>query len=170
MRKWAPTKWTWAVTAASLVCALPSVADDAGDLRKLSWIAGCWASDGGETGSVEQWMPLAGDTLLGVSRIVKNGKTIEHEFMQIRPENGRIAYIALPSGQTQASFPLASVTDSKAVFENPQHDFPQRIVYELVQSASGPQRLHARIEGMRNGKLKGIDYPMTRVSCDGLLK
>lgn len=156
--------------AAMTMGAFSCVADDGGDLRKLAWIAGCWASDGGETGSVEQWMPLAGETLLGVSRIVKNGKTIEHEFMQIRPEKGHIAYIALPSGQTQASFPLASVTDSKAVFENLEHDFPQRIIYELVTSAAGPQHLHARIEGMRNGKLKGIDYPMTRVSCDGLLE
>ncbi|MGH8854313.1 MAG: hypothetical protein ACREWI_08545 [Telluria sp.] len=45
------------------------------------------------------------------------------------------------------------------MFENPAHDFPQRIIYRRV----GDTGLHARIEG----KGKGIDFPMRRTACGG---
>ncbi len=40
------------------------------------------------------------------------------------------------------------------VFENPQHDFPQRILYRKNPDGT----LHARAEGERNGKLSGQDF------------
>jgi hypothetical protein len=53
-------------------------------------------------------------------------------------------------------------SDSEAVFENPQHDFPRRIVYRLQAAGS----LMARIEGTENGKDRAVDFPMQRVKCD----
>src|SRR5215213_63064 len=74
------------------------------ELGQIAWLAGCWAAEGGERGSQEFWMPLAGGTLLGVGRTVKSGKTVDHEFMQIRESAaGSIVYIAQPAGQPQAS-------------------------------------------------------------------
>lgn len=49
-------------------------------------------------------------------------------------------------------------------FENPHHDFPQRVRY----SAVGGDRIAARIEGVLNGSLRGIDFPLRRVQCDAL--
>ena len=46
------------------------------------------------------------------------------------------------------------------VFENPKHDFPQRIRYRLKGDT-----LHARIEGTINGKERAIDFPYQRASC-----
>ncbi|MBO9687214.1 DUF6265 family protein [Roseateles chitosanitabidus] len=136
-------------------------------LDQLTWLAGCWASENAEAGSVEHWLPLAGGTMLGVSRTVRNGRTVEHEFMQIRRDaEGRVVYIALPSRQTEASFTAVSVGDRSVTFENPAHDFPQRILYKAV----GEDRLAARIEGQRNGATRGIDFPMRRVSCDTALR
>ena len=37
-----------------------------------------------DAGSGEQWMTPAGGTLLGISRTVAKGRTVAHEFMQIR--------------------------------------------------------------------------------------
>ena len=48
------------------------------------------------------------------------------------------------------------------VFENPQHDFPQRIIYRLEKDGS----LLARIEGVNQGREKGINFPMKRAKCD----
>ncbi|MDP3856968.1 MAG: DUF6265 family protein [Stagnimonas sp.] len=136
------------------------------DLSRLAWLAGCWQSDGAEAGSGEQWMPLAGGTLLGVGRTVKNGKTVAHEFMQIREhKEGQLAFLAQPSGQSPTAFPLLSLSDVEAVFEELQHDFPQRVVYALDDSG----KLNARIEGMVKGRLKVIPFPMSRVNCDSLL-
>jgi len=63
-----------------------TVRADADPAAALAWLAGCWASEGGEPGSGEQWMPPAGGTLLGTSRTVAKGRTVAHEFMQIREQ------------------------------------------------------------------------------------
>ncbi|ANH70721.1 hypothetical protein ABE85_19030 [Mitsuaria sp. 7] len=141
---------------------LPVHAEDA-QLERLGWLAGCWASEKGEPGSVEHWLPLAGGTMLGIGRTVKNGRTVEHEFLQIRLNaEGQVVYVALPSRQKEATFVATSIGDRAVTFENPEHDFPQRILYKAV----GETGLAARIEGQRNGTTRGIDYPMKRVACE----
>lgn len=141
-------------------------ADDA-VLAQLAWLGGCWHADGSEPGSGEQWMPLAGGSLLGMSRTVRQGRTAGHEFMRIaQGADGKLAFFAQPSGKPPASFPLRSLSGSEVVFENLDHEFPQRVIYRLA----APTQLRASIEGMRNGTLKTIDYPMTRVSCDAPLR
>jgi Domain of unknown function (DUF6265) len=67
-----------------------------------------------------------------------------------------------PSGQEEAAFKLVKFENNEAVFENPEHDFSQRIIYRLEKDGS----LAAAIEGMSKGKLKRIDFPMKRVKCD----
>jgi Domain of unknown function (DUF6265) len=132
-------------------------------LQRLAWLAGCWRAEGAEAGSGEQWLAPAGGTLLGVSRTVKSGTTVAHEFMQIRRNaEGNVVYVAQPSGQAEASFTLQAGAAAEAVFENPQHDFPQRVIYRLEDGG----RLRARIEGLRNGQLRGIDFPLQRVPCE----
>lgn len=127
-------------------------------VQDLSWISGCWASVGAEAGSGETWTAPAGGTLFGVSRTVKGGKTVAHEFMQIRETGpGQISFIALPSGQKEASFPLVRLSGQEAVFENPRHDFPQRVIYRRDGDL-----LTGRIEGSEGGETKGIDFPMKR--------
>jgi hypothetical protein len=152
------------VVASLLLCTWAAdAAANAPDLARLAWLSGCWASDTAEPGSGEFWLPPAGDVMLGIGRTIRQGRTTEHEFMQIRAlEDGRIAFVANPSGQARATFPLASVTATEIVFENPQHDFPQRIVYRLVDQA----HLDARIEGMQDGELRVVGFPMHRVTCD----
>lgn len=131
-------------------------------LAALSWLAGCWSADGAEPGSGESWLPPAGGSMLGVSRTVRNGTTVAHEFMQIRSSaDGKIVFIALPSGQREATFPLLSLEADQVTFENPQHDYPQRVSYRRLTA----ERLVARIEGIREGKLHAVDFPMSRVAC-----
>lgn len=62
----------------------------------------------------------------------------------------------------KASFKLVKHGEGEALFENPEHDFPQRIIYRLEKDGS----LFARIEGTINGKERGVDFPMKRARCD----
>jgi hypothetical protein len=149
-----------------LVAALtlaPAAGAADGTLDQLSWLAGCWKSDTGEAGSVEQWMPAAGGSLIGMSRTVKGGKTVAWEFMRIAntPE-GKLAFFAQPSGQQPASFTVLKQSATEVVFENPAHDFPQRVIYRF----ESPDKLRASIEGMRGGNLRTIPFPMTRMNCE----
>jgi len=150
------------VAALSFVVPLTSSAQEV-LLSALAWLAGCWAAERGEAGSGEQWTPLAGGTMLGIGRTVRNGETIDHEFLQIRRNaDGKIVYVALPSGQTEATFVLTSSTESSFTFENPEHDFPQRIIYRALADGG----MLARIEGMQDGVLRGVDFPMRRIACE----
>lgn len=136
----------------------------AGGVEALGWLAGCWASEGGEAGSGEQWTTPAGGTMLGVSRTVRAGRTVATEFVEIREtDGGELLYIATPSGQQRAVFKAIRSTASEVVFENPEHDFPQRILYRLGTD----DRLLGRIEGELDGRARAVDFPMIRIPCGG---
>jgi len=100
--------------------------------------------------------------MLGMGRTIANGKTVFHEFLQIRDRADGIVYIAQPNGGTAVEFKLVKINDNEAVFENPQHDFPQRITYQRVIDGS----LVAAIEGQEKGKPKRVEFAMKRVRCD----
>lgn len=131
-------------------------------INDLTWLAGCWDGSTASRESLEQWMKPSGQTMLGMSRTVAGGKTVAFEFLQIREQDGSIFYVAQPSGQAEASFKLVKYENNEAIFENPDHDFPQRIIYRLEKDGL----LAAAIEGMSRGKLKKIDFPMRRTKCD----
>jgi hypothetical protein len=129
----------------------------------LSWISGCWVGEGAKRTYEEQWMRPSGKSMLGMSRSVSEGRTVEYEFLRLHEEDdGDIYYTANPSGQEHASFKLVSLEKNQAVFENAGHDFPQRIIYSRRDDGT----LNARIEGTSKGKERAVDFPMKRVSCD----
>ncbi|MFZ6644717.1 DUF6265 family protein [Undibacterium sp. TJN25] len=127
----------------------------------LDWLSGCWQSTGGEAGSEEHWLAPAGGSLLGVGRTVAQGNTVAFEFMRIQQQGDSLVFIAKPSRKPEASFPMISLQGKKAVFENPQKDFPQRVIYQLKEDGS----LLGRIEGLSDGRERAVDFPMQRKSC-----
>jgi Domain of unknown function (DUF6265) len=127
-------------------------------LERLRWLGGCWSDSRPDGLTEEHWMKPSGGTMLGMSRAVRGGRTTEFEFLQIREVAGKLAYVARPSGQAEATFPLKVLSDTEVVFEDPAHDFPQRIIYRRNADDS----LTARIEGTKEGKTRGIDYPFKR--------
>ena len=133
----------------------PKIAD-------LGWLAGCWSSKDGEREILEQWMRPGGDALLGMSRTAEGSRTREHEFMRIVVDGGTLAFVALPSGQAEASFRLRSSGPREVVFENLEHDFPQRVGY---RSESADQ-LSAWIEGRRGERERRIDFKYRRTACE----
>lgn len=122
-------------------------------------LAGCWERIVPNGRTVEQWLPEEGGLLLGVSRTVRDGKVREYEFLRIdRDSDGKLRYVARPSGQAEAVFTLKSLSEDAAVFENPQHDFPQRILYRFIDKDT----LVGRIEGSVDGKARSADFPYKR--------
>ena len=132
-------------------------------LDGLAWMAGCWKSERGGMIVEEQWMAPAGGAMLGTSRTVRDGRVVEFEFLEIRARADGVDYVAHPSGQATTAFRLtAPAADGRdAVFENPGHDFPRRIVYRHEPDGS----MHARIEGDRGGQPRVIDFSKIRVAC-----
>ena len=150
-----------------LVCAslnpAPSHAQEQkATLEDFAWLAGCWEDNRGNRFREEVWLKPKGDTMLGLGRTVIDGKTTEFEFIRLHEERGEIFYTAKPSRQPEASFKLVSSKAGEAIFENPQHDFPQRIIYRRQPDGS----LVARIEGELKGNKRGIDFPFKRAKCE----
>lgn len=134
------------------------------DVDALVWLAGCWMGSTAGRLVEEQWMAPRGGTLLGTSRTVVDDRTTEYEFLQIRQQDDGVFFVARPSGQTETAFrlvTLAAALSSEAVFDNPTHDFPQRVIYRLQPDGS----LLARIEGAKDGSPLAVDLPMRRVTC-----
>ncbi len=144
------------VFASANVCADESI-------ESLQWLSGCWAAEGQEHGSIEYWMAPAGGTMFGVARTVHDDKTTTYEYMRIvTRNNGDIVFVASPAGQATTTFALKHLGDDEVAFENPQHDFPQIVIYRLAQ----PNQLIGRIKGNLDGEYRSRDFPMTKVSCD----
>ena len=130
-------------------------------LQDFAWLAGHWRIEQSDRLIDEQWMAPAGGLMMGMARNVQAGKVREYEFTLLRQEpNGDILYIASPSKQTETAFKLTSLRNGEAVFENPEHDFPKKIVYARQPDGS----LLAAIEGPgRDGKPRRVEYPFKRV-------
>jgi hypothetical protein len=129
-------------------------------LAHLAWLAGCWQSTSSRRTVEEHWLPVRGNSMVGVSRTVLADTLLEYELVVLRERDGVIAYEAHPSGQPAAIFPARAITDSSAIFENPTHDFPQRIGYTRRADS-----LIAWIEGERDGRARRVEFPYVRVAC-----
>ena len=127
--------------------------------HQLAWLAGCWQIMRGDQVIDEQWMAARGGVMLGMSRTVRGGRTTATEFVTLRTVAGRVVYEANPSGQKPTAFPATIVSATRAVFENPAHDYPRRIVYER----QGDNALLASIDDGSGGKR--MEYPFHRIMC-----
>jgi hypothetical protein len=148
--------------ATACVFALPqsltkfAPSNSASKLSDLSWIAGAWqTATGGRAQIEEYWMPPAGGSMLGISRTVAGEKTVEYEYLRIEKRGEDIFYVASPGARCPATdFKLTRVSNQEAVFENPQHDFPKRIIYRKGSDGS----LTASIDAGEGTKSKSFAY------------
>ena len=69
-----------------------------------------------------------------------------------------LTYFASPQGRAATPFRAIENGKNRVVFENKQHDFPTRILNWLGWDG----KLHARIEGMLQGKAEGEEWSWSR--------
>ncbi|REJ83515.1 MAG: hypothetical protein DWQ44_03555 [Bacteroidetes bacterium] len=121
------------------------------DLAFLSWMSGTWENSQKEVLMREEWT-LQGDSLMtGTGMQVKGNDTLFIEQLRIFKDAGEVYYVATVEGQNDNQpvfFRMSASTEKSAVFENPQHDFPQVIRYEL----ESPNVLLATIEAVKDSK------------------
>ncbi len=141
----------------------PSAAQAPAGIARVAWLQGCWARTSGQRTVEEQWMAPRGKTMMGMSRTVQGDRVVEYEFLILREQGDQLAYEAHPSGQPTAVFVSRTIDESSVVFENPEHDFPQRVAYRR----DGPDALTAWIEGTMKGTPRRVEFAYTRAACPG---
>ncbi|MEM7245028.1 MAG: DUF6265 family protein [Acidobacteriota bacterium] len=145
------------IIASVLLVALSARPLDAGEaetssvrLLDLAWMAGTWSSEKDGRSSEEHWMPPRGGLMLGLHRDVAGPGRFFFEYLRIEERPDGIVYLASPGGSAPTPFHLVESRGRRVVFENLEHDFPQRIVYWRVGKT-----LRARVEDASGEK--GMD-------------
>ena len=135
------------IVLAALLCPALALADGL-----PGWLAGHWIVDD-ERYVEEVWLAPRDGLMLGMSRTTGGSKTPFFEFVRIEKRGDGIYYVAQPAGRSPPTeFRLVSSSATELVFENPRHDFPQRVRYRregadaIVASIEGNDAGTARVE------------------------
>lgn len=150
-----------ALSCLAALCGCTTVLKPADPEMGLDWMAGAWADKREDRLVEEHWIQPGGGTMLGVNRTVSDGKTAFFEYLRIERTEEGIVLKASPLGRTPTPFTMIEQSDRRIVFENPDHDFPQRIIYWRLNDA-----LHARIEGTQGGEEQATEWRMQRARME----
>jgi len=148
-----------ALLIVSLILAVAAAQTGAGGpahrLEELAWFSGSWETDHGSTHIEEFWTRPAGNMMVGLSRSVRDNKTVSFEFLRIEQRADGIYYVPQPQGRPPVDFKLESLEGQSAVFVNPGHrDHLKRILYRKNPDGT----LTGRIEGANNGTEFAEDF------------
>lgn len=132
------------------------------EFKPLHGLTGLWKMDSKRGALYEEWQVSGDNQLMGRSYKINNNDTIVLENVVISLQGNAIFYTPVvrdQNNQQPVPFKLISYNNNRYVFENKEHDYPQRVIYELVSSSE----LRARIEGNNKGKESGSDFNYRRV-------
>ena len=138
-----------------------------GPLAPLAWMRGCWEGKVNQRDFREEWLPPAGDMMVGISQTTLRDKTVDFEYLRLESRPEGVFYVASPSGKSESAFRLAgqatSGGDEVFTFVNaaPGAEYPQRIIYRHASEGW----LYATVEGKIKGVDKQVIFPMRRVDC-----
>lgn len=133
------------------------------ELQKVHWLKGTWQRQSAKGILTESWQQLDDSTFAGRSFFVSNGDTVSSETISLEQRNGKLYYIPIVSGQNDGKaivFTQTKLSDSAIIFENPAHDFPEKIEYRFQK----PDSLISEVSSVSGELKKSIVFRMRRVN------
>ena len=124
--------------------------------NRLDWLCRTWHGKAGGYPFYETWKQTGPGTWIGQGYTIVNGDTVVQEKLRILDLGDYLVYISIAGKQVPILFTCIEQANGRWVFENREHDFPQRIFYYLQDDGS----LMAGIEGEEKGQPKQVRYPM----------
>ena len=121
----------------------------------ISWLAGYWLDCSNGREASETWSDPRGGLSVGHA-VTVTARGVSFEAARIGPTPEGFAYAAQPGGAPPTVFVISESGPNRAVFANPDNDFPTRIVYERDGDA-----LTARIEGEIDGQARSMEWNFT---------
>ncbi|MCG2616320.1 DUF6265 family protein [Terrimonas sp. NA20] len=150
------------IVIVSLVFIYAWTTKPARDIKKTEWLIGTWENKTPKGTIYETWRKVSADEFSGKSYILKDRDTIVFETIRLVQETDGLFYVPTVKNQNDAfpvRFAATTISATKMVFENPQHDFPKTISYTQIATDS----LVAEIGGSRNGQERRQAFPMKRI-------
>ena len=168
----AAAAWQAALAFAQTPAAAPEMIKlDTKSMSELSWLSGCWGGKVNQRDFREQWMPLRGQMMLGVSQTLdEKGATQDYEYLRLELRDGAAYYVAVPSGKNEITLKFDAETtdttndrnDTIFTFVNPAQEFPRFVSYRRGKEGW----LYASVEGKVAGADRKATYPMRRIHCE----
>lgn len=129
-------------------------------VNRFSRFLGRWEAISEEGELSEIWSKENDSCLTGASYFSIGGDTVFSEQVRLERSGNKWQYIVSIPEQNDGkpvAFTATKLTDGLYVFENPAHDYPQKITYTFRNDS-----LIASISGMINGKQKEEFFPMKK--------
>ncbi|WP_297332935.1 DUF6265 family protein [Flavobacterium sp.] len=137
--------------------------DKYANIQKAVWLVGSWGNTSADETLTEIWQKLNDSVFAGQAFVInEENDTVFFEHIRIEERKGELFYIVTVPDQNEGQavpFKMTTINDSLIVFENPEHDYPQKIAYRKVNADS----LVAEISGMPQGINQSEHFPMKRV-------
>lgn len=131
-------------------------------VKSFHWLQGSWQMQTRRGTITEKWAISNDSTLAGTSMMTRaDGTEIPLEKIELSHRNGHYYYIPTvknQNGEQPVEFKITSHSEKGFVAENPQHDFPKRISYKLVNKDS----IHAVIDDGSATPVKKSDFYYSR--------
>ncbi|MEP7322799.1 MAG: DUF6265 family protein [Saprospiraceae bacterium] len=137
--------------------AFTTISNNKKTFKKLYGLEGVWKMNIKNGSLCEEWKMVDKYFLQSKGFMIKGKDTMVNERVELKASEGGISYTSRVEDQNNKmpiSFTMTSSKDNEFVFENPQHDFPKRIVYHLISADS----LHAWIDDGIDGSKKRSDF------------
>ena len=126
----------------------------------LAKLLGVWEGIQGSGIYHEEWRKLNDNSLEGRAYLLKKGEIVNPENLRIVIEDGEVYYVAdVSHNEAPVRFRMTSSSDTILVFENPSHDFPQKITYDLAEEGW----LKAIIEAEREGNDRRVEFRLKKI-------
>jgi len=123
---------------------------------KLNWLEGSWRYETNKTIFVENWKKVSDNTYEGNAFDIKkeSSDTTFSETLRLLAMSGDVFYTAyVKHNKYPVPFKLTSQNPDSLVFENAEHDFPQKVIYYLKDKNT----FVVHVEGMDKGKMRSFE-------------
>lgn len=110
------------------------------DFKRFQFLVGAWRLlPVDESAATFEIWRKAGDTrLIGKSIRLDRGDSVLMESLELVWKEESILYVPAVPNQNDGKpvpFRLTGINGNRFIFEDPEHDFPQRIIYHLVSKS-----------------------------------
>lgn len=129
-------------------------------LQGLAYLEGTWSGPVGPGTWEARYTSASGGEILSTNKELRGGQVVSFEFERFRVRDGKVLMTPWVKGKQSVDFTLTALDADamKATFENPAHDFPQRIIYH--RSAKNVLEIH--VTAKRGEKHAGFSLKLTK--------
>lgn len=130
-------------------------------IKIADWLIGNWENKSPDGVITESWTRLNDSSFTASSYFIKGKDTLHFETIVLAQKGETLTYFATVKGQNDdkpVAFPSTAESDKQLVFENPKHDYPQKITY----TKGADNTLTAEISGKLDGKVSSEKFVLVK--------